>query len=192
MRLKEYAKKNSISYKTAWRLFKNNQIKGAKQLPTGTIVIDEEMQNNREFYTVIYARVSSSENRNNLESQAKRLEQFCLAKGWIINEIVKECASGLNDNRPKLIKILSERKATRLVVEHKDRLTRFGFNYIKTLYPECEIIVVNESEDKEDLIEDFVSLVTSFCARIYGKRRSKRNTEKLIRELNQDDISRET
>lgn len=192
MRLKEYAKKNSISYKTAWRLFKNNQIKGAKQLPTGTIVIDEEMQNNREFYTVIYARVSSSENRNNLESQAKRLEQFCLAKGWIINEIVKECASGLNDNRPKLIKILSERKATRLVVEHKDRLTRFGFNYIKTLYPECEIIVVNESEDKEDLIEDFVSLVTSFCARIYGKQRSKRNTEKLIRELNQDDISRET
>jgi len=130
---------------------------------------------------------------SNLDSQSKRLEQFCTAQGWIINEIVKECASGLNDNRPKLIKILSERKATQLVVEHKDRLTRFGFNYIKTLYPECEIIVVNESEDKENLLEDFVSLVTSFCARIYGKRRrSKRNTERLIKELNRDDFNRET
>ena len=192
MRLKEYAERNSISYKTAWRLFKNNQIKGASQLPTGTIIINEIDNKKKEEYTIIYSRVSSYENRNNLDSQSKRLEQFCNAKGWIINEIVKECASGLNDNRPKLIKILSERKATRLVVEHKDRLTRFGFNYIKTLYPECEIIVVNESEDKENLLEDFVSLVTSFCARIYGKRRSKRNTERLIRELNRDDFNRET
>ena len=85
--------------------------------------------------------------------------------------------------RPKLIKILSERKATRLVVEHKDRLTRFGFNYIKVLYPECDIIVVNHSEDKTTLMNDFVSLVTSFCARIYGHRRSTRQTEKLIKQL---------
>lgn len=103
-----------------------------------------------EEYTIIYARVSSSENKSNLGSQAKRLAQFCLAKGWVINEIVKECASGLNDNRPKLIKILTEKKATRLVVEHKDRLTRFGFNYIKILYPECEIVVVNEVEENDN------------------------------------------
>ena len=183
LKLSEYAKKNSISYRTAWRHYKLGLIPNAKQLSTGTIVVEDDTNIATKEYTVIYARVSSSENRTNLDSQAKRLEQFCLAKGWIINEVVKECASGLNDSRPKLTKILSEKKATRLVVEHKDRLTRFGFNYIKILYPECEIVVVNEVENKEDLFEDFVSLVTSFCARIYGRRRSKRKTEELIKKL---------
>ena len=183
LKLSEYAKKNSISYRTAWRHYKLGLIPNAKQLSTGTIVVEDDTNITTKEYTVIYARVSSSENRTNLDSQAKRLEQFCLAKGWIINEVVKECASGLNDSRPKLTKILSEKKATRLVVEHKDRLTRFGFNYIKILYPECEIVVVNEVENKEDLFEDFVSLVTSFCARIYGRRRSKRKTEELIKKL---------
>ena len=85
------------------------------------------------------------------------------------------------------MKILTDKKATRLVVEHKDRLTRFGFNYIKTLFSECEIVVVNEVESKEDLFEDFVSLVTSFCARIYGRRRSRRKTEELIKKLGEGD-----
>ena len=126
-------------------------IPNAKKLPTGTMVVEEKgSEILAEEYTIIYARVSSSENKSNLGSQAKRLAQFCLAKGWVINEIVKECASGLNDNRPKLIKILTEKKATRLVVEHKDRLTRFGFNYIKILYPECEIVVVNEVEENDN------------------------------------------
>ena len=127
LKLSEYAKKNSISYRTAWRHYKLGLIPNAKQLSTGTIVVEDDTNITTKEYTVIYARVSSSENRTNLDSQAKRLEQFCLAKGWIINEVVKECASGLNDSRPKLTKILSEKKATRLVVEHKDRLTRFGF-----------------------------------------------------------------
>lgn len=96
-----------------------------------------------------------------------------------------ECTSGLNDERPKLSKIFSERKATKIVIEYKDRLTRFGFNYIKLLYPECGIVVINECETNQDLFEDFVSLVTSFCARIYGKRRSKRKTEEIIKALEQ-------
>ncbi|MBR4152705.1 MAG: IS607 family transposase [Selenomonadaceae bacterium] len=187
MKLSEYAKKNSISYRTAWRHFQLGLIPNARQLPSGSIVIDDEyFQEPIEEYTVIYARVSSSENKTNLESQAERLEQFCTVKGWKVNEVVKECASGLNDNRPKLI--FNDRKATRLVVEHKDRLTRFGFNYIKTLYPECEIIVVNEVENKEDLFEDFVSLVTSFFSRIYGRRRSRRKTEELIKKLEKEEV----
>lgn len=110
-----------------------------------------------------------------------------MANGWVVHKTVKEIGSGLNDNRKKLNGILEEGKATRLVVEHKDRLTRFGFNYIKTLCGHIgrEIVVINEaSNDKEDLIQDFVSVITSFCARIYGQRRSKRSTEKLIEELN--------
>lgn len=183
MKLSQWAIKNDYTYRGAFNLFKKGLIPGSKQLPTGTILIDDQVENEKQEYNVIYARVSSSENKLNLDSQSKRIEQFCYANGWVIHEIIKECASGLNDTRPKLQKILKERKATRIIVEHKDRLTRFGFEYIKTLF-EGDIIVINQAdEEKEDLIQDFVSVITSFCARIYGQRRNKRRTEKLIKEL---------
>lgn len=186
MKLSQWAKEKGICYRTAWNMFRAGKIPCAYTLPTGTIIIPEEKNVPKEEYTVVYARVSSSENKSNLDSQANRICQFCSAKGWVVKEIVKECASGLNDNRQKLQKILKDKKITRLVVEHKDRLTRFGFEYIKTLFS-GQIIVINEaSEEKQDLMQDFVSLVTSFCARLYGQRRSKRKTEQLIRDLNND------
>ena len=191
MKLSEYAKKNSISYQTAWNHFNKGLIPNARQLPSGTVVVDEVTVTSKPEYVIVYARVSSSENRSNLDSQATRLQQFCEAKGWVVNEVVKECASGLNDNRPKLSKIFTERKATKLVIEHKDRLTRFGFNYIKMLFNDCDIIVVNECETDQDLFEDFVSLVTSFCARIYGKRRTKRKTEQIINALERGECDAE-
>lgn len=188
IKLSEWAKMYRYTYRGAFGLFKKGGIPNSKQLPSGSILVEiEEDIKPKTEHNVIYSRVSSSENKNNLDTQATRVAQFCNAKGWIINEIVKECASGLNDNRPKLLKLLSERKATRIIIEHKDRLTRFGFNYIKTLYPECEIIIINEvDDDKEDLVQDFISIVTSYCARIYGNRRSKRKTEQLIKELQND------
>ncbi len=184
MKLSEWAKKNSLTYKSAHRLFQKGLVPGSRQLPSGTIVVDEDVPNKPD-YTVVYARVSSSQNKNNLESQASRVASFCTAKGWVVKDIVKECASGLNDRRPKLLSILKDDKVTRIVVEHKDRLTRFGLEYIRTLFP-GEVVVVNEvSEDEEDLMQDFVSLVTSFCARLYGHRRSKRKTEAIIKELSE-------
>ncbi len=131
MKLSDYAKTLGLTYMTVYKMFKNNQIAGAYQLPTGTIIVpDTATAVNKEEHTVVYARVSSSENQSNLDSQAERLSKFCESNGWTVNEIVKECASGLNDKRSKLQKLFKERKATRLVVEHKDRLTRFGFEFI--------------------------------------------------------------
>lgn len=85
---------------------------------------------------------------------------------------------------------MREGKATKIVVEHKDRLTRFGFNYLLTLLEKqgCQIEIVNEAgNDKDDLMQDLVSIITSMCARYYGLRRSKRKTEKIIQELKTDD-----
>lgn len=187
MRLPEYAEKMGICYKAANNHFHRGEIKGAYQLPSGVIIIpDEELVVKRTPYTVTYARVSSSENKDNLETQSNRLRDFCYASGWSVDEEIREIGSGLNDNRKKLRKLLSEKKVTRLLVEHKDRLTRFGYNYIEMLADEidCEIVVINKVENEKDrLIEDFVSIITSFSAKIYGQRRSKRNTERLIREL---------
>jgi predicted site-specific integrase-resolvase len=190
IKLSQWARDHSYTYRGAWGLFKRGGIEGAMELPSGAIMVPvpEKPRVEKEEHTVVYARVSSSENKDNLNSQADRVSSFCMAKGWKIKEVIKECASGLNDKRPKLTKVLKERVATRIVVEHKDRLTRFGYNFIETLYPECEIVVINEvADDKADLMQDFVSLVTSFCARLYGHRRNKRKTEEIINSLVSDD-----
>lgn len=185
IKLSEWARRHNYTYHGAFGLFHKGGIPNAKQFEdTKTIVVeDTEDIIQKPAHTVVYARVSSAENRPNLDTQASRVVQFCNANGWKVDEVIKECASGLNDSRPKLLKIFKDRKATKLVVEHKDRLTRFGFHYIQSLYPECEIVVINQTEDdKQDLMQDFISLVTSFCARIYSKRRSKRQTEQLIKQ----------
>lgn len=183
MKLSVYAKNLGITYRTAWNHFKDEKIKGAYQLPSGTVIIPEGNDNLISESIAVYARVSSSENKSNLLSQSKRIQDFCSAKGWVISHIIEECGSGLNDNRKKLLKLLSDKSITKIVIEHKDRLTRFGFNYIKNLW-HGEIVIINEVVgDEKDLMQDFVSLVTSFTARLYGKRRSKRVTEKLIKEL---------
>jgi len=188
LKLSDYAKKIGVNYRTAWNWYKSG-ILDAVQMPTGTIIVKEN-ENQIVDYVVIYARVSSSENKNNLDTQAERLVGYATAKGYQIKEVVKEIGSGVNDNRQRLQKILREGKATIIVVEHKDRLTRFGFNYLSTLLEKqgCHIEIVNETgNDKDDLMQDLVSIITSMCARYYGLRRSKRKTEKIIQELKTDD-----
>ncbi len=189
-RLKDYAKENGIQYRAAWNRYKAGKILGAFQDEMGNILINENL--NRPQYIICYCRVSSSKNKNNLDKQADRLAAYCAAKGYKINQIVKECASGLNDKRPKLIKVLKHPEVTHIVVEHHDRLTRFGFNYLENWMQEkdCEIEVINPAtHDKDDLMKDFVSLVTRFTARLYGLRLSKRKTEQLIETLNHENTT---
>lgn len=184
VKLSDYAKLKGCSVRTLWRRIKEGRLKVVYS-DSGRVYVPIEEQKNE--YVVVYARVSSSDAEEDLNKQAERLVQFCNAKGWQVKEVVKEIGSGLNDERKKLISLLQNKKVSRIVVEHKDRLTRFGFNYIQTL-SNAEIYVVNDVvTDEQDLMQDFVSLVTSFYARIYGKRRSKRVTEKLIQELSTEE-----
>lgn len=188
MKLSTYAKKLGVTYKTVWNHYHAGLIPQAIRLPSGTIIVPDVsiISPLKIEKTVVYARVSSSENKTNLVSQSKRIQDFCSAKGWIVSSVIQECASGLNDTRPKLLALLQDKSITRIVVEHKDRLTRFGFNYIQTLW-DGELVVINEVVECEaDLMQDFVSLVTSFTSRLYGQRRSKRHTERLIAKLVQD------
>jgi predicted site-specific integrase-resolvase len=189
MKLSEYARRNNITYRTAQRHWYNGLLKG-KQLATGTIVIfdeDSEAVYDKILQVATYARVSSSQNKDNLEKQQSRLIDYANAKGYKTKYNIKEIGSGLNDSRPKLIQLLSDNDIDIILVEHKDRLTRFGFKYIETLLElnGRKIEVINNiDDDKDDLIQDFISIITSFCARIYGQRRCKRKTEKIIKELN--------
>lgn len=194
MKLSKYAEKIGVKRATATKWFHKGLIKGAYQLPTGTIIVPDEIFNKKENETgktVIYARVSSPERRKtDLEYQTKRMSDFCISNGWKIDRVIKEVGSGLNDSRPKLMELFEgKRNIQRIVVEHKDRLTRFGFNYLLALAKArgIEIIVADKTENrKDDLMMDFVSVVTSFCARMYGQRRGKAKKKKVLEVLDDD------
>ena len=179
IKLSEYAKNKSITYKTAWNHYKNNLIKGAFLDESNHVLIPIE-NINKNNNCIIYARVSSHDRKDSLIKQQKRLEEFAVLKGYNIINSYKEIASGMNDNREILNKVFENDNWTYLIIENKDRLTRFGFNYIKKLLNKLnkEIIVINETDnDNEDLIKDLVSIIYSFSARMYGLRRRKNKTE---------------
>src|SRR5216683_4093995 len=186
MKLSQYAKQQGISYSTALRWFHDGVIKGY-QVPSGTIIVQEEKPKPpTQERVAIYARVASAEHRANLERQAERLMQYCTTRGYQVAQVVKEIASGVNDSRPKLLSLLKDTSITRVVVEHRDRLTHFGFHYIDALFTVQgrTIEVVNPAQnDKEELLADLTSIIYSFCARLYGQRRAKRKTEQLVEQL---------
>ncbi len=145
-------------------------------------VIEEK----KEERIIIYCRVSTPTSKNNLETQKERLVNYANAKGYKVSKVYSEVGSGFNDNRRKLQKILDEQDFTILLVEHKDRLTRVGFKYLETLLNKLgkKIEVVNSVDTNEqDIIQDFISIITSYTARIYGNRRTNIKTEALIEEL---------
>src|SRR5262249_61586445 len=103
----------------------------------------------------------------NLESQAERLVAYCAAKGYQVHQVVKEIGSGVNESRPRFLKLLADPAITVIVVEHKDRATRFGFRYLDTLLQQQgrRIEVVNLADNgREDLVADLVAIVYSFYA----------------------------
>lgn len=189
MKLADYAKSLGISYQTAWRHFKAGKIPYPTiQLDSGTVIVDYNPNLNaaKLHKAAIYARVSSAENKDNLDRQAERLTSYAIAKGYQVAYVVKEVGSGLNDNRKKLEKLLKLEDYQYLIVEHKDRLGRFGTHYIDVLLQRCGVTleIVNLAENSRDeLMTDLVAIITSFAARLYGQRRAKRKTEKIVETL---------
>jgi putative resolvase len=191
MKLSQYAKKVGVTYRTAFRWWQNGQIKGY-QLPSGTIVVTEgeEAKVTQNGLVAIYARVSSHQHRANLERQTERLEDYCTVRGYQVSKVVKEIGSGVNDNRAKFLALLEDQRMTTIVVEHKDRATRFGFRYLETLLKGQgrTLEVVNLAENnREDLLTDLVSIIYSFAARLYGQRRAKRKTATIVKQLQEAD-----
>ena len=186
-KLSEYAKNNGIKYGTAYLHYQKGLIKNIKILESGTILvgIDDDLTNN-ENRIAIYSRVSSNTMKENLHRQSERLENYAINNGYQIIHSIKEIASGMNDTRPKLQELLKKNDFDFLLVEHKDRLTRFGFNYIETLLNKDnkKIIVVNHKKnDNENLMEDLISIIYSFSARMYGRRKAKVKSKNIIEEI---------
>ena len=161
-----------------------------KQEDLDKMVGIEETTDEQVISCATYARVSSNEQKQkgDLDRQSQRLSEYCAKHNLMVSHIIKDVGSGLNDNRSgfvKLTDLVINRKVNKLVVEHKDRLTRFQFKFIKKMFESygCEVIVINgmDVSDNEELAADMMSLLASFSGKFYGKRsaeRRKQNKEK--------------
>ena len=117
------------------------------------------------------ARVSSTEQKPHLENQANRLWAYAGQNGMLLDDVVSEVASGLNDRRPKLGKLLSDPTVHTLIVEHRERLARFGVGMVEAMLQARggALIVIDDAEVPDDLVRDMTEILTCFCARLYGK-----------------------
>ena len=191
IKLSQWAKRNKLTYVSAYNHYKQGLIDNIKVLKTGTVLVgieDEQISTNNisNKSVILYSRVSSNQMKDNLIRQDQRLYDYAISNGFNIIDRILEVGSGMNDHRNKLIKLFQRDDWKYLIVEHKDRLTRFGFNYIETLLNRLnkEIIVIDQSiEDKNDIMSDLISIIYSFSARIYGKRRNKVNIDKVVEQL---------
>jgi putative resolvase len=180
MRLSQYAKQMGVSYKTAFRWWKAGKL-DAYQLDTGTVIVREPASGEAPTTVALYARVSSADQKEDLERQMQRLKDYAAAKGYHVTRTVSELASGLNDSRPKFLKLLTDASIGVIVVEHTDRATRFGLTYIEQLMAMQgrRLEVIFPSDTDNDLVDDCIAVITSMASRMYGRRTSKRRAEKI-------------
>jgi putative resolvase len=158
---------------TAYRWFREDKMPvPARRLASGTIVVEQTPTALADGRSVAYCRVSSHDQRGDLERQAGRVSLWASEQGLSIDEVVTEIGSGLNAKRPKLARLLADEGVVRIVVEHRDRLARFGVEHLAAALSaqRRHILVVDDGEVDDDLVRDMTEVLTSFCARLYGRR----------------------
>ena len=183
VKLAEWARSYGVHPNTAYRWFRDGTMPvPARRLASGTIVVEQEPTKVASGRTVAYCRVSSHDQRDDLERQAGRVTLWASERGLSVDEVVTEVGSGLNAKRPRLARLLADVSVARIVVEHRDRLARFGVEHLTAALSAQgrSILVVDEGEVDDDLVRDMTEVLTSFCARLYGRRGARNRALRAI------------
>ena len=189
LRPKEVCQRLGISYSTLARWVREGRIRairtagGKYRVPESEVRrIAEGLPISKEVRAIIYARVSSADQKSDLERQIEYLTQYCSSKGYKIIDIVTDVASGLKTDRNGLLKLFNNiinRQVDVVVVTYRDRLTRFGYEYLEYFFKQygvrTEVVFGEEPKDAyQELVEDLIEIVTSFAGRLYGMRSHKK------------------
>lgn len=196
MKAKEVLKLLRCSRPSLTKYLKQGKLK-AKLLDNGYYDYEEKsvydfLNKDINRKTVIYARVSTKKQKNDLKNQIELLKNFCFQNGYTINEIYSDIASGITfENRIDLFKLIDEvidNKIEKIIITYKDRLSRIGFDFFKTLFNKfgCEIIVISEvgsnKLDREEIFEEIISLLHCYSMKMYSKRKNNKIKELITEE----------
>jgi putative resolvase len=174
MKLAEWARANGVHPQTAYRWYRQGTMPvPARRLPSGTILVDAPGTGGPpDGRVVLYTRVAAHDQRADLDRQVARLTAWATEQGALVAEVVTEVGSGTRGRRPKLQRLLADPQATMIVVEHRDRLGRFGVQHLEAALSAQgrRLVVVDPGETSDDLVGDMVDALTGFCVRLYGRR----------------------
>ena len=191
VKIGEAAKILGVNPQTLRRWEEGGVIQPAKRTPKGTRLYSlQELLgvNDLAHPAIAYARVSSSDQKEDLERQHAVLEAFCNKNGWR-TEIIRDLGSGMNSNKKGLLRLLElivHGQISRLVLTHKDRLLRFGAEIVFRIceLKGIEVVIINKGEQpsfEEELTRDVMEIMTVFCAKLYGRRSQK--SKKIAEEI---------
>jgi putative resolvase len=180
----EFAKKLGITVKTLQRWDTSGKLPAKRTVSNYRFYTDDDLRIAKGLQplevkkkVVVYCRVSSNNQKTDLENQVKAMETFCSSKGLSIDENIKEIGGGLNFQRKKFLAVIFsilKGEIKTLIVAHKDRLCRFAFDFIEelALANGCEIIVANHESlsPQQELVEDLMAIIHCFSCRLYGLR----------------------
>ncbi|WP_182359315.1 IS607 family transposase [Tomitella gaofuii] len=189
MKLAQWARAQGVHPQTAYRWFREDRMPvPARRLDSGTIWVDVA-DTRPDGRVVVYARVSSHDQRADLDRQVARLTEWATVNGHTVGEVVTEVGSGLNGKRPKIRRILSDPSATVLVVEHRDRLARFGVEHLEPALSAQgrRIVVTDDGGSDDDLVRDMIEVLTAMCARLYGRRGARNRAMRAVTATKHDD-----
>ena len=189
MLVREWAAREGLNPQTVWKWCRTGKMPvPVEHTPSGMwLVHDPKYEtptpDGNEGRTVCYARVSSADQKDDLKRQADRLKAFAIGMGVEDPEVVMETGSGMNDRRRKLNRLLSDPTVTRVIVEHRDRLARMNAGLVESALKAQgrQVIIVDDTELDDDLVRDMTEVLTSFCARLYGRRAAKHKAEAALR-----------
>jgi excisionase family DNA binding protein len=185
----EVCQRLGISYSTLSRWVREGRIRvvrtagGKYRVPESEVRrIAEGLPMSKEVRVVIYARVSSFDQKSDLERQIQYLTQYCSSKGYRVVDVLSDVASGLKTDRKGLLKLFNyvvNRQVDIVVITYRDRLTRFGFEYLEYFFNQygvrIEVVFREEPKDVyQELVEDLIEIITSFAEKLYGMRSHKK------------------
>jgi putative resolvase len=182
--LTAWAKEHSVSKMTAWRRATAGEIPGAFVTEAGRWIVELPEEEPTRF-TVAYARVSSHDQKADLDRQVARIAEWAAAYGVVVNRYVREIGSSLNECHRELLALLADPAVGTIVVEHRDRLARFGATQLESALAAAgrKLVVIDRAEVLDDLVQDMISLMTCFSARLYGRRSARNRARRALEAL---------
>lgn len=190
MLVREWASREGLNPQTVWKWCRTGKMPvPVEKTPTGMYLIHDPKYETpaqpapAKGRTVCYARVSSADQADDLRRQADRLKAFALNMGVEHPEVVTETGSGMNERRRKLNRLLADPTVRVIIVEHRDRLARMNAGLVESALRAQgrRVIVVDDTELDDDLVRDMTEVLTSFCARLYGRRAAKHKAQAALK-----------
>ncbi len=179
--MREAAKILGVSVRTLQRWDKAGKIRCVRTVGGRRRIPESEIRRilglSEERVIVGYARVSSRDQKDDLEGQVQAIREYASQRGYQLSEVITDIGSGLNEKRKgyqRLLDIIVKRRVRKVIVTYPDRLTRFGFSTLENLFQafgtEIEVINDREKAPKEELVEDLLTIVAHLASRLYGRR----------------------